>query len=339
MDKLQKDKVRIAKMKSLVRDQMPGFADRFFNANIGVKKPSTLEAYARDMVLFFRYLDSIGIDSMSMTMKDLNRINSSIVEDFLEQSRNDYEGGKEKSDAAIARLHGSLSSFFMYYYRNNFIDSNPVIKVITPQYRRQYLIKEAPSNDLNTKLLDFVSSGQLPGSHAAAYQENTRSRDRAILMLIIGAGIKASECVEINIEDVDIENKFVTIHKNNSDRIVYISDQIAVAISSYLKERLETIPYKGSDTALFLSLQGKRLCLRAVEKMIKKYTTALFGDSADAKITSVDLVMSFRNNIFDSCSSRKSFATISSYHQDDAFDIYKGYIEEYERYKARDFKS
>lgn len=44
MDKLQKDKVRIAKMKSLVRDQMPGFADRFFNANIGVKKPSTLEA-------------------------------------------------------------------------------------------------------------------------------------------------------------------------------------------------------------------------------------------------------------------------------------------------------
>ena len=278
MDKLQKDKVRIAKMKSLVRDQMPGFADRFFNANIGVKKPSTLEAYARDMVLFFRYLDSIGIDSMSMTMKDLNRINSSIVEDFLEQSRNDYEKGKEKSDAAIARLHGSLSSFFMYYYRNDFIDSNPVIKVITPQYRRQYLIKEAPSNDLNTKLLDFVSSGQLPGSHAAAYQENTRSRDRAI-------------------------------------------------------------PYKGSDTALFLSLPGKRLCLRAVEKMIKKYTTALLGDSADTKITSVDLVMSFRNNMFDNCPSRKGFAAISGYRQNDAFDIYKGYIEEYERYKAKDFKS
>ena len=339
MDKLEKDQIKIKNVNRLVRDQMPVFAGRFFKSNKDIMAPSTLEAYARDMVIFFRYLDYTGMDSMSMTLKDLNRIDSSIIEDFLEQSRTPSGSGKERSNAALARLHGSLSSFFMYYFRNDLIDGNPVAKVITPKYKRQYNEKDVPCNDMNAKLLQFISNGTLPGPHAGAYQENTRTRDYAIMMLIIGAGIKASECVEMNIEDLDLKAKCVRIHGKRSDRTVYISHHIAVALSFYLDERLEMIPYKGSDTALFLSLQGKRLCLRAVEKMIKKYTTALFGEDSDRKLTSHDFVMSFRNNIFDNCHSRKAFASIANYDECDAFNIYKGYVEEYERYKARDFKS
>ena len=330
----------IERVKDQMHDQMPKFAREFFRANIGVMTAGSLVGYARDMVAFFRYLDSIGMDSMSMTLFDLNHITCSLIENYREYSSTRIVKGevKKRSGAALARRYSVLSSFFEYYYKEGLITTNPVARLTRPnENRKYYAVKKAPSNDITSKLLEYVATGTLPSKHAAALQWQTRTRDTAILMLIIGAGLKPSEILEINIEDVDLEKYSLLVH-GRTVRTVYISEPIAEALSVYMSERLSKIPYRGNDTALFLSLKGKRLSIRSIQYMIEKYTTALLGNNTDRIYTSHDYVKAFRNNIFDNCPSRAGYSRISGTSEDYYFRLYKGYIEEYERYKAQAFK-
>jgi len=340
MDKLQADKRRIERVKYQMQNCMPEFARRFFRDNIGVMAASSMEGYANDLVAFFGYLDSIGKDSMSMTLFDLNHISSSLIEDFLDYSSTRIVKGevKKRSGAAIARRYSVLSSFFEYYYRKGLITSNPVTKLSRPsENRKYYAVKNAPGIDITARLLEFVATGTLPGKHAAALQWQTRTRDTAILMLIIGAGLKPSEIIEINIDDIDLKKNSILVH-GRTIRTVFISEPIAKAVSAYMSERLSVISFKGSDNAMFLSVKGTRLSVRSLQYMVQKYTTALLGNEAEKIYTAHDYVKSFRNNIFDNCPSRTGYSRITGTTEDYDFRLYKGYIEEYERYKARDFK-
>lgn len=75
----------------------------------------------------------------------------------------------------------------------------------------------------NLKLLDFVSKGDLPSEEMIKYQNKLRSRDTAILFLIMGAGIKSSECVELNIQDLDLEHNYITIRSRREPNRISIS--------------------------------------------------------------------------------------------------------------------
>lgn len=90
---------------------------------------------------------------------------------------------------------------------------------------------------------------------------------------------------------------------------------------------------------MFLSVKGTRLSVRSLQYMVQKYTTALLGNEAEKIYTAHDYVQSFRNNIFDNCPSRTGYSRITGTTEDYDFRLYKGYIEEYERYKARDFNN
>lgn len=111
----------------------------------------------------------------------------------------------------------------------------------------------------------------------------------------MGAGIKVSECVNIDISDPYLESGYIIVKNRKSRRNVYISDYIVQSIIRYLIERLTIVPVCGHEEALFISLKYKRLCLRSVEKMLKKYSEAVFG--TDNNVTAEALKQAFRNLI------------------------------------------
>lgn len=93
-----------------------------------------------------------------------------------------------------------------------------------------------------------------------------------MLTLFLGTGIRVSECVGLNISDLDFEvNGFMVTRKGGNQAILYFPDEVAEVLKEYLAQRKEIEALPGHTEALFLSLQRKRMTVRAVENMVKKY--------------------------------------------------------------------
>ena len=110
----------------------------------------------------------------------------------------------------------------------------------------------------------------------AAFHKKTKVRDLALITLLLGTGIRVSECVGLDIKDVDFKNNGILIRrKGGYEAVVYFGDEVCNALELYLEERGKIIPESGHEDALFLSLQNKRISVRAVEKLVKKYAQAV----------------------------------------------------------------
>ena len=126
-------------------------------------------------------------------------------------------------------------------------------------------------------MLDLVENcGDALTKQQKKYYEKTRSRDAAILTLLLGTGIRVSECVGLDIEDVDFKNNGIKVfRKGGNEMIVYFGDEVARALQTYLADRDAITPVAGHEHALFYSTQRKRMNVRSVENMVKKYASQI----------------------------------------------------------------
>lgn len=123
------------------------------------------------------------------------------------------------------------------------------------------------------KLLDEVESGENLTARQQQYHEKTKIRDLAMMTLLLGTGIRVSECVGLDMEDVDFKNNGIKIHrKGGAEVVVYFGEEVRRALMDYMVERQKITAADGSINALFLSLQNKRISVRSVENMVKKYS-------------------------------------------------------------------
>ena len=122
-------------------------------------------------------------------------------------------------------------------------------------------------------LLDEAESGEKLTERQKIYHNKTKKRDMAILTLLLGTGIRVSECVGLDLNDIDPKNNGIKVHrKGGSEVMVYFGDEVAEALDAYLDERLEMEPQEGSTEAVFLSMQNRRINVRSVENLVKKYS-------------------------------------------------------------------
>ena len=90
--------------------------------------------------------------------------------------------------------------------------------------------------------------------------------------LLLGTGIRVSECVGLDVTDVDFRNNGIRIiRKGGSESVVYFGEEVEKALKDYLEERKSIIPQPGEENALFYSTQRRRMGVQAVENMVKKY--------------------------------------------------------------------
>ena len=123
-------------------------------------------------------------------------------------------------------------------------------------------------------LLDQVEDGTKLTAKELSYHKKTKLRDVALLTLLLGTGIRVSECVGIDIKDVNFEVGGIKIRrKGGYETVIYFGSEVETALLDYLETREHCIPESGHEEALFLSLQNKRISVRAVENLVKKYAS------------------------------------------------------------------
>lgn len=118
----------------------------------------------------------------------------------------------------------------------------------------------------------------------------------AILTLLLGTGIRVSECVGLDINDVDFKNGGIKIRrKGGYEAIVYFGEEVEDALLDYLEERNRIVPCEGHEDALFLSIQNKRMGVRSIEKLVKKYASKV---TSLKKITPHKLRSTYGTNLY-----------------------------------------
>ena len=123
-------------------------------------------------------------------------------------------------------------------------------------------------------LLDQVEDGTKMTKSQMKFHDKTKVRDLALLTLLLGTGIRVSECVGLDISDVDFDNLAIKVRrKGGYEDVVYFGEEVEDALLSYLDQRKHIIPMSGHEDALFLSLQNRRMAVRSVENLVKKYAS------------------------------------------------------------------
>ena len=123
-------------------------------------------------------------------------------------------------------------------------------------------------------LLNQVDNGEKLTEKERSYHAKTKLRDVALLTLLLGTGIRVSECVGLNIYDIDFDNMGIKVRrKGGYEDIVYFGEEVETALLDYMEQRHHIIPMQGHEDALFLSLQNRRMAVRSVENLVKKYAS------------------------------------------------------------------
>lgn len=258
-----------------ILEQLPPFCEDFFR---GIEtRTSTLTRlnYVYDLRIFFDFLTKKKFRGKAMTeltFEELESVTDTDIEIFLSYLSNYSFGDKRLScdERAKARKLSSVRSMYKYFFNKGLIETNQTSKVSTPKLHEKEIIR-LEGNEVSS-LLDTAEYGDGLSSHASGYHEKTKIRDSAILTLFLGTGIRISELVGLNNESIDFSNNsFVVTRKGGNKAILYFSEEVGDALAAYLAQKENDPQILPEEHALFLSLQYRRISVRAVENLVKKY--------------------------------------------------------------------
>jgi len=293
-------KKNILKLREYYRT-LPAFCQEYFLGTAQTISSRTQLAYAFDLRVFFDYIHQFkpgyqNIDVTEFKLSILDDISRRDILNFLEYVSYYVKDGKEytNDEKGKARKLATLRSFYRYFYRNEMIQSNPAALVDMPKIHEKEIIRL----DINevVELLDLVENGDKLTKGEKRYYEKNSLRDFTILTVMLGTGIRVSECVGLNITDLDVEeNRFKVRRKGGNESIIYYGEEVAAALERYLIQREHIIPCEGSENALFLSIQKKRMSVRGMENMVTKYTEKL---NCLKRITPHKLRSTFGTNLY-----------------------------------------
>ena len=259
---------------------LPPFAKDYFRAVEPTTSARTRISYAYDIRVFFHFLMENNPVYKNYTIEqfevhDLERLEPVDIEEYqeyLKVYKNDEEKCITNTEQGLARKMSALRSFYGYYFKRQIISKNPTLLVEMPKLHEKAIIRL--DTDEIAMLLDYVDHGgdNLAGQRKA-YFEKTKNRDLAILTLLLGTGIRVSECVGLDLQDIDFKNNGITVtRKGGNQMVVYFGEEVENALKTYLyTTRKQTVALSGHENALFLSTQRKRMGVQAVENMVKKY--------------------------------------------------------------------
>ena len=192
------------------------------------------------------------------------------IEEYLEYVTYYQKDNREitNEERGKSRKLASLRSFYNYYYQSELIEKNPAVLIPMPKLHQKEIVRL--DADEVAILLDQVEDGTKLTKSQLKYHEKTKVRDIALLTLLLGTGIRVSECVGLDMEDIDFKNNGIKIRrKGGYETAVYFGDEVEKALLEYLEQRKHIIPLSGHEHAFFLSIQNRRITVRAVENLVK----------------------------------------------------------------------
>ncbi len=270
------------KLRELLKT-MPSFCRDYFRGIEPTTTAKTRIGYGYDIRTFFRFLlaQNPMFQDAQMTdirLQDLEQLQPVDIEEYLEYLKYyKYEDQVFTNDErGIKRKFSSLRSFFLYYQKRDLIKNNPTVVVDMPKLHDREIIR-LDSEEVS-ELLDLVERGgdNLSGMKRVYYEKN-KLRNIAIFTLFLGTGIRVSECVGLDVEDLDFRNNRIRIiRKGGKEEYVYFGAEVAEALKNYIKEeRVHVKAKEGHEHALFYSIQKRRISVQGVENLVNEYTSQI----------------------------------------------------------------
>ncbi len=277
----QKDVENILHLREVLTT-LPTFCRDYFRAIDTTTTTKTRISYAYDIRIFFQFLldENPAFKDYKMTdftVDVLDQIKALDLEEYQEYLKVYQAGDKTETNGerGLKRKISALRSFYAYFYKREMIETNPTVLIDVPKIHDKSIIRL--DTDEVALLLDYIEhcGDQLTGQKRV-YYEKTKERDLAIVTLLLGTGIRVSECVGLDIEDVDFKNNGIKVtRKGGNEMVVYFGPEVEKALKRYIEVRENIIPLEGHEHALFYSAQRRRIGVQAVENLVKKYASQI----------------------------------------------------------------
>ena len=277
----QKDVENILRLREVLTT-LPPFCRDYFRAIDTTTTTKTRISYAYDIRIFFQFLldENPAFKNYKMTdftVDVLDQIKALDLEEYQEYLKVYKAGDKTETNGerGLKRKISALRSFYAYFYKREMIETNPTVLIDVPKIHDKSIIRL--DTDEVALLLDYIEhcGDQLTGQKRV-YYEKTKERDLAIVTLLLGTGIRVSECVGLDIEDVDFKNNGIKVtRKGGNEMVVYFGPEVEKALKRYIEVRENIIPLEGHEHALFYSAQRRRIGVQAVENLVKKYASQI----------------------------------------------------------------
>ncbi len=318
--------------------ELPKFCMNYFRGIEHTTSSRTRIAYAYDLGVFFSFIKENNPAFRNAEIRDfklslLEEITIEDIEEYMEYLKFYSKGNSEHTnrEVGIKRKLSSLKSFYNYFFCNNLINENPPAKVRVPKLHEKEIVRL--DVDEVARLLDEVESGDNLTASQKKYHKKTKLRDTALLTLLLGTGMRVSECVGIDIDDIDFKNTGIKIRrKGGYETIIYFGDEVEKALKDYLAERMNISAEPGSENALFLSMQNKRLNVRSVENLVKKYAGLV---TSLKKITPHKLRSTYGTNLYKETGDIYLVADVLGHKDVNTTRKHYAAIEDERRWKAR----
>lgn len=274
----ERDAKNLEKLDAILEEDLPDFCSEYF---VGISSETTTLTrlnYAYDIRTFFKYLCAKIPRFKSKSTKEITPADIESLSPFeIEAYLNYIALYKDKNGDIVrngergkSRKLSAIRSLVKYFEKKQVIRYNPTASVDTPKLHEKEIIRL--NSEEIAAMIDVVDTGEGLSGHQLKYQENTRIRDLAMVSLFLGTGIRVSELVGIDMDDVNFEDRsFVVTRKGGARVILYFSDEVAGYLYDYYSMR--EADKSTNEKALFLSLQKRRITTRAVENVIKKYSS------------------------------------------------------------------
>ncbi len=213
---------------------------------------NTLESYSRDLKQYYGFLSGD-------TQIPLESASQSTIVAYLMFLRK-----QGKATATIARRLAALKAFYQFLVKENYVANDPTGELSSPKLERK--LPKVLTVDEVERLLS-----QPDFSHPAG------KRDKAMLELLYATGIRVSELVNLDVEDIDLQEGFIRcVGKGSKERVVPIGEMAVVALRSYLENARLRLIAEPKERAVFVNHHGRRLTRQGFWKIVKKYAQQAF---------------------------------------------------------------
>ncbi len=274
----QMDIKNIKQIRELLQE-LPDFARDFFRAMEIKKATNTRRNYAYDLNTFFYFLKTENPyfkdkDIRTLPVSLLDEIQPVDIEEYLSFLTYYERDGKifRNREEGKARKMAALNTFFGYYHKKGMIEHNAPAAVDVPKVKEKNIIR-MDANEV-AQLIDNIESGAKLSKAQMRSHEKTKARDLAIVVTLLGTGIRVTELVGLDLTDLDFDNGAIrVIRKGGNEDIVYFGEETEEMLRNYLDERLAVKPEQGHENALFISQNNTRITVRSVERLVKKYAS------------------------------------------------------------------
>ncbi len=296
----EESKRNILKLRQKLKN-LPSYCKDFILNLETTTTARTRLGYIQDIQIFFHFLLEMNPTFenktiLHITLHDLEQLTVSDIDEYMSWLDLYYNGEKENQNHNPGKYRklSSLRTFYNYFCKVQRIQNNPAALAKTPKLPEHDIVILEP-NEV-AEIIDYAESGEKLTNAQKRYASITKLRDVAILVLLLGTGIRVSECVGLDLGHFDFKNNtFNVIRKGGKENHIYFGEEVRNALLDYLEEGRPLLHPSPEEEALFLSIQHKRISVRAVQNLVKKYGDML---NTNKSISPHKLRHTFGTNIY-----------------------------------------